>query len=180
MKIATNFVSPLHRAVMPLVAAMWLAALALAGVAWWLLADTAELRGELPQLRQRFERIATGVADAAAQEHMPPAQELAETRKRVAKINAAARTKGVPSTVLLSELETQLPPDAWLSSLHYRASEGEVRLVASARSAEPLSSFLLKLERSALFEAVMLMRETQLAGPGQASVQFEIRLKVRS
>lgn len=180
MKISTNFVSPLQRAVMPLVAAMWFAALAVAGVAWWLLADTAELRGELPQLRQRFERIDTGVVAAAAQERMPAAQELAETRKRVAKINAVARTRGVPSTVLLGELETQLPPDAWLSSLHYRASEGDVRLVASARSSEPLSAFLLKLERSPLFEAVMLMRETQPGGAGQASVQFEIRLKVRS
>lgn len=180
MKIATNFVNPLRQGVMPLLAIVWLAALALAGVAWWLLADTAELRGELPQLRQRFERIDTEVVDAAAQEHMPPAQELAETRNRVAKINAAARTKGVPSTVLLAELETQLPPDAWLSSLHYRASEGDVRLIAAARSAEPLSSFLLKLERSTLFEVVMLMREIQPAGVGQDRVQFEIRLKVRS
>lgn len=187
MKISTNFVRPVQLAVMPIVVALWLAALGLAGGAWWLLTETAELRGELPQLRQRFERITTGADTAAAQrrmptahESMPSAQELAETRERVAKINAAAQTKGLPTSALLNELETQLPPEVWLTSFHHRASEGEVLLVASASSADALSAFLLKLERDSLFDQVMLMREFHPTGTGQPGVQFEIRLKVRS
>lgn len=110
---------------------------------------------------------------------MPPAQELAETRNRIAKINAAAQTRGIPTSVLLTELGTLLPREAWLTSVHFRATEGEVRLVAAARSSDPLSAFLLKLERDPLFEEAMLVREMEPAGAGQASVQFEIRLKVR-
>lgn len=165
---------------MPLMLAMWLAALALAGAAWWLIDDAAELRGELPQLRLRFERIETDGSVVATQQYMPSAQALAETRERVAKINAAAQTKGLPTSTLLTELEKQLPPAAWLTSFHHRAAEGEVLLVASAANADPLSAFLLKLERNPLFDQVMLMRELHPTGAGQPGVQFEIRLKVRS
>ena len=180
MKISTNFVRPVQQAVMPVVVALWIAVLGFAAAAWWLAVDTAELRGELPQLRQRLERIETGGVAVAAPVQLPSARELAETRERVAKINAAAQTKGLPTSALLAELETLLPPEAWLTSFHHRAAHGEVLLVASAASADPLSAFLLKLERNPLFEEAMLMREMQPTGNGQPSVQFEIRLKVRS
>lgn len=165
---------------MPLMFVMWLATLGLAGVAWWLIDDASELRGELPQLQLRFERMQTGGSVIATQQHMPSAQELAETRERVAKINAAAQTKGLPTSALLTELEKQLPPAAWLTSFHHRATEGEVLLLASAANADPLSAFLLKLEQNPLFDQVMLMRELHPPGAGQPGVQFEIRLKVRS
>lgn len=179
MKISTNFVRPVQQAVMPLMIAMWLVALGFVAGTWWLLGDSADMRGELPQLRQRFERINTERSAVSAETQMPNAQELAETRERVAKINAAAQTKGVPTSALLAELEKQLPPEAWLTSFHHRAGEGDVVLVASAANADPLSAFLLKLERNPLFEQVMLMRELHPTGAGKPSVQFEIRLKVR-
>ena len=180
MKISTNFVRPAQQAVMPVMVAIWIAAFCLVAAAGWLVVDAAELRGELPQLRQRFERIETGRGAVAAPVQLPSARELAQTRERVAKINAAAQTKGLPTSALLTELETLLPPEAWLTSFHHRAAEGYVLLVASAASADPLSAFLLKLERDPLFEEAMLMREMQPTGNGQTSVQFEIRLKVRS
>jgi len=180
MKISTNFVRPAQQAVVPVVAVLWFAVFGLTAAAWWLIRDAAELREELPQLRQRFERIenAGGAITASAQQ--PSAQELARTRDRVAKINAAAQTKGVATLALLSELETLLPPEAWLTSVHHRAVEGDVLLVASAANPEPLSALLLKLEREPMFEEVMLLRELQPTANGKASVQFEIRLKVRS
>lgn len=180
MKISTNFVRPVQQAVMPVVIALWIAAFCLAAAAWWLVDDAAELRGELPQLRLRLERIETGGGAVTAPVQLPSAQELAQTRERVAKINAAAQTKGLPTSALLGELEMLLPPEAWLTSVHHRAVGGEVLLVASAASTEPLSVFLLKLERDPLFEEAMLMREMQPTVNGKASVQFEIRLKVRS
>lgn len=180
MKIATNFVRPAQRAVVPVVVALWIAALGLAAAAWWLVVDTTELRGELPQLRQRLGRIEKERNTAAAPAHLPSVGELAQTRERVAKINAAAQTRGLPTLALLSELGAQMPPEVWLTSVHHRAAEGEVVLVAAAASADPLSAFLLRLERDPLFEEVMLMRELQPAGTGRPNLQFEIRLKVRS
>jgi len=179
MKISTNFIRPVQQAVLPVAVALWLAASGFAGGAWWLLGETAELRGELPQLRERFARIEKSVGAVAAKEQMPPARELAETRDRVAKINAATQTKGLATPALLAELETLLPQEVWLTSFQHRAAKGEVLLVASAASADLLSDFLLKLERAPQFEEAMLVRELHPTGAGKPSVQFEIRLKVR-
>lgn len=179
MKINTNFSDPPQQAVKPLLALSWLTVFGLAVLAAWLLGDGLDLRAELPRLHQRAQR-SEAAAQLAPTQALPAERELARTRERVAQLNAVARTSGVQSAALLAELETLLPPQAWLTSLHYRATEGEVRLVAAAPSAEPLSAFLLRLERSALFERAMLMREVQPVGAGQSGVQFEIRLKVRS
>ena len=180
MKISTNFVRPVQQAVMPVVVALWLAAFCFAAAAWWLIHDATELRDGLPQLRQRLEHIAKAGDAVATPVQLPSAHELVQTRDRVAKINAAARTRGVPTSALLSELETLLPPEVWLTSIHHRAVEGEVLLVASAANAEPLSALLFKLERDPLFEKVMLLREIQPTANGKTNVQFEIRVKVRS
>jgi len=176
MKIATNFVRPAQRAVPAIAAAM--AAVAVALIVWaaWLANDAAGLRGELPQLRTRLAHVEAQKPVSAVR--LPPASELGEVRARVARINAAAQTKGLPTLALLDDLEKQLPRDAWLTSVHHRATQGEVVLVAAARRADPLSDFLLKLEDDPLFEEVMLVREAQ-AGEG-AAVQYEIRLKVRT
>lgn len=182
MKIATNFVRPIQRAAIPVAALFWLMSFAFAVSAWWLLDDASALRGELPDLRQRFVRInATGHAPAVQPVQLPSVQELAETRNRVARINAAVRTKGMPTLSLLDDLEAQLPPEAWLVSFHHHATDGEVELIVSASSADLLSGFLLNLERDPLFEQALLVRELQPSGTGKTGiVQFEIRLKVRS
>lgn len=179
MKIRTNFVVPAQKSVKPLLALGWLAAAGLTALAAWLVGDGRALRAELPQLQQRAQRQATAV-QAGAGPTLPADGELSRTRERVARVNAVGRTGGVPSATLLAELETLLPPQAWLTRLHYRAAEGDLRLVAAAGNAEPLSTFLLRLERSALFEQAMLVREVQPTEAGQRGVQFEIRLKVRS
>lgn len=177
MKITTNFVAPVQRAVIPLRLLSWGLAGTLVLLAAALASDGQALRSELPSLRARVARSLAATPDRAA-ETQPSERELGRTRERVAQLNSLSRTVGVTSAVLMVELEALLPPQAWLTRLHYRATEGEVRLVAAAPGAEPLSAFLLALERSALFEQAMLMREVQT--PGMASVQFEIRLKVRT
>lgn len=177
MKIATNFVLPAQRAVAPIAAAMAAIALLLALFAVWLGRDATELRSELPQLRTRLVHVEAQKPVAAVR--LPPAAELADIRARVARINTAARTKGVPTLALLADLEKQLPRHAWLVSVHHRAARGEVMLVAAAHHADPLSDFLLKLEGDPLFDEVMLVREAQPSG-GRGAVQYEIRLKVRT
>jgi Tfp pilus assembly protein PilN len=179
MKIPTNFVRPIQQAVIPVVVALWFAAFCFSTAVWWLVNDATELRAELPSLRQRLDLIATAAGAATIPVQLPSARELTQTRDRVAKINAAAQTKGLPTSALLSELATLLPLEAWLTSIHHRAAEGDVLLVAAAVNAEPLSALLLKLERDPIFEEVMLLREIQPAN-GRSGVQYEIRLKVRS
>lgn len=180
MKISTNFAKPVQHAVMPVAVATWVAALCVVAAAWGLIAEGMELRAELPQLRQRLERFEAGERPVVSRKQLPSTQELAETRARVAKINAVTQTKGMPVSALLAELEALLPPDAWLTSIHHRATQGEVVLVASAAGSAPLSAFLLKLEHAPMFGEVMLMREMQSSGNQKSAIQFEIRLKVRS
>ncbi len=177
MKIGINFVRPAERLMAPVAVAVWGAAMALLAGAAWLAADAVGLRGDLPQLRTRLERV--GAQKPVAVTPLPPAQQLADTRQRVARINAAAQTRGVPTLALLADLERQLPRGAWLTSLHHRAAEGEVQLVVAAGQADPLADFLLRLERDPLFEEVMLLREVQASG-SRTGVQYEIRLKVRA
>lgn len=139
--------------------------------------DGSELRGDLPLLRTRLAHVEE--QKPVAMVRMPPMKKLVETRDRVAIINAAAQAKGAPTLALLADLEKQLPHEAWLTSIHHRANDGEVQLVASAGRADPLSEFLLRLERDPMFAEVMLMREVQPGGD-RGGVQYEIRLKVRS
>lgn len=177
MKIATNFVLPAQRAVAPIAAVMAAITVGFAVSAVWLGGEAARLRGALPQLRTRLAHVEAQKPVNTVR--LPPARELAAIRARVARINAAAHTKGVPTLALLADLEKHLPRAAWLVSIHHRAARGEVMLVAGARRADPLSDFLLKLEDDPLFEEVMLVREAQSAS-GRAGVQYEIRLKVRT
>lgn len=179
MKISTNFVRPAQRATLSLVAAFWAMSIAFIAGAWWLIDDASDARGELPDLRQRLVKMGTRTVGFQPQQ-MPSAEELARTRERVAKINAAAQTKGAPTLSVLAELEAQLPPQAWLVSFHHRAAVGEVQLVVAAAKADTLASFLLALERDPLFAEAMLVRELQTSGDGRAGAQYEIRLKVRS
>jgi Tfp pilus assembly protein PilN len=180
MKISTNFVRPLPRLVQPLTIALWTAALVCAAAAWLLLRDAANLRADLPHLRQRLANVQAGShAVVTGLQPAPSAQVLAETRNRVAAVNAATQTRGITTLALLTELENLLPAQAWLVSLHHRATDGEVMLIVAAASPAPLSNFLLKLERAPQFAEVLLLRESQAAG-GNPNVQYEIHLKVRS
>lgn len=179
MKIATNFVPPAQRAVQPTLILGWIATAALVVLAAALVRDARDLGEELPALRERVARSASATRIDPAP--LPTGErELTHTRERVSHLNQLARTVGTQSAEVLAELETLLPPQAWLTRWHYRATEGELTLVAAAPSAEPLSLFLLQLERSALFEQAMLLREVQRTGAPDSPVQFEIRLKVRS
>lgn len=178
MKISTNFVSTRPGIARPLIAGLLgLALLSLALIAW-LLHDAASLRTELPQLRKRLLNVEANAQTAPQPPaDTPTSKELSDTRNRVIAVNAATKTRGMSTVALLSELEKLLPAQAWLISLHHRAADGEVMLVAAAPSAPPLSDFLLQLERDPKFAEVLLLRESQ--GGSGTDVQYEIRLKVR-
>lgn len=175
MRIATNFVHPLQRMVMPAVAVIWAAVIAFAAGTLWLAHKGEELRSDLPQLRIRLAHVEA--QKPVAQVHLLPMKELIETRERVASINAAAQARGLSTLMLLADLEKQLPRDAWLTSFHHRAPEGEVQLIASAARSDPLSDFLQRLEHDPSFDEVMLLREVRERAPG-SGVHYEIRLKV--
>lgn len=180
MRTSTNFIQPPQKAVTPVAIVLWLLSLGCLTGLWWLLGDAAGLRSDLPVLREQLAHLeATTRKESIPAPQLPPANELVKTRDRVARINAMTQTKGLLTLGLLSELETQLPQEAWLVSLHHRATEGEVTLVAVAASADTLSRFLHKLEHDPAFDKAMLLREV-VAPNGKSGVQFEIRLKVHA
>ncbi len=179
MKIETNFVAAPQRMVRLLQALGWLAAGALLLLALLLLVEGHALRTDMPALRERVALLASAGQPAAAQ-LLTTEQELARTRERVARLNARARAAAVPSAVLLHEIETLLPAEAWLLRWHYRAADGALSLVAAAPRGEPLSVFLARLERSPWVEQALLVREAQASERDGSRVQFEIQVKVRS
>lgn len=176
MKLRSNFVAPAQRAVGPMLITGWLLVLGFLALLLYLLLDGLALRAELPDLQRRAQHLSA----QASQEAMAAAsdEETRRTRERVARLNELVRSGSLPSATLLTELESLLPPQAWLTRYHYRSAMGDVRLTAVAVNAEPLSIFLSRLERSPLFEQAMLAREVQ-GSSGPRHVQFEIRLKVR-
>ncbi|MDH5206760.1 MAG: PilN domain-containing protein, partial [Hylemonella sp.] len=172
MKINTNFVDPVQQRIQTLLWLGWLLAAGLGVLGAWLVHDARDLRAALPALRAQAQRSEKAARPAAVPD-WPSERELARTRERVARLNALAQTDGLASAQLFGELEALLPPQAWLTLVHYRATQGEVRLLAAAPSAEPLSAFLNQLERSALFEQSLLLREIPPTGAGRSAVQFE-------
>ncbi|HZO01030.1 MAG TPA: PilN domain-containing protein, partial [Burkholderiales bacterium] len=73
-----------------------------------------------------------------------------------------------------------LPENVHLVSLQHRAREGEALLVAESPSAEALTAFLLRLEREARFDEVLLSKQGTANAPGASAVQFEIRVRWKS
>lgn len=179
MKIETNFVTPFHRLAVPLAAASWGVVLALAVSLAWLAFDAFEKRGEIPELRERLAQLVSRQQQTEASNKLPPVAELQTVKQRVAALNGLlpAQTHSVFS--LLDDLEALVPDRVWLSAVLYRPRAAEVQLVAESESAEALTGFLLRLEKTARFSEVMLTRQAQQGAHEQRTVQFELRLKER-
>lgn len=172
MKLDTNFVQSPRGALRAALIGVWACAVALFAAAGAYAWQAAAKAAELPQLRVRLAALERRAALPVA---LPPAAELRALQQRVAALNALA---GGPRSALLPtlvELEARLPEPVWLRSVHYVARSGELSLVAEAAAAEPLTQFLLELERSPLYSQVMLVRQT----PRDESVQFDLRMQVR-
>ena len=178
MKITTNFVASPVRWARPLAAALWGMVGVAAAVTLWLVHATMESRDEIPDLRERLAQLEQRQRAITTPEKPLPA-ELHDIKRRVAALNALSGNQGRPAMTLLVDLERWLPDQVWLVSLHDRVKSGEVLLVAESESVEPLTAFLLRLERQPRFSEVLLVKQTPRAAP-RRSIQFEIRLKERS
>lgn len=178
MKITTNFVHSPARLARPLAIGLWgLASMvALSGLSLWYAA--IETRDEIPDLRERLAQLDQRRHELAAQPVLPAA-ELQQLKQRVATLNALSSSRGHSVGSLLADLEQWLPDQAWLVSLHNRAKEGEVLVVAESASVEPLTVFLLRLEQQPRFSEVLLVKQTP-QGTSRKTIQFEIRLKERT
>lgn len=176
VKLHTNLIQPLGRSLPAGLALVWGlvvfggAALALqmqdAGRA---AAERQAMQAQLARLQER--RSEAGQADDFA------ASAVSELLRKIRAVNAVSDVKGPPATLLLSLLERHLPEQAYLLSLHHRHRTGELRLVAEAPGAEPLSTFLQALESDTTFTQVMLMRQSREPRDGRPAVQFEIKAR---
>lgn len=179
MKVTTNFVQSPTRLARPLAIGLWGLAgvVAVTGLLLWHAALDA--RNEIPDLRERLAQLDQRRHELAAQPVLPVV-ELRQLKQRVAALNALSSNRGHSVGSLLADLEQWLPDQAWLVSLHDRAKEGEVLVVAESASVEPLTVFLLRLEQQPRrFSEVLLVKQTP-QGASRKTVQFEIRLKERT
>ena len=179
MKITTNFVASPLRLVRPMAAVLSGLACLMVVVVLWLAQATISARHELPELHEHLAQLEQRRRELTNQEQPPPVVELQDVQRRVTALNTLSGNRGRSVTLLLVDLETWLPDQAWLVSVRDRARDGEVLIVAESESVEPLTAFLLRLEQQTRFSEVFLVKQAPQGAP-RRSIQFEIRLKERS
>ncbi len=176
MKLATNFALPRHRAAPTFAGVIWSTVLALFVTLVWLLIDTSTIRRDFPELRDRLTQLEQRTVPNKNVQ-LPATAEASALRQRVAAVNLRVLTRGRSLTAILSRLETLLPEQAYLVSFQRRVQEGEMLVMAEAESAEPLTAFLLNVEKDTWFSEVLLTRQASQTVTGRKAVQFELRLK---
>lgn len=179
MKINATFIKA-PGAIVPALVGSWTIVAVLAFACLWLVADTLELRSKLPMMARRLS-ILQRQYDAAPKRPLPSEAQLSGMRDRVHMINNMSGVRGWTTSQLLGWLEHNLPRDVHLVALHHKAKEGEALLTAEAGSATALTGFLAELEKEPAFSEVLLSKQSTHTSEGSSSsVQFEIKLRLRS
>jgi len=179
MKINATFIKP-PGAIAPALVGSWTIVAVLAAAGAWLVADTLKLRTDLPMMARRLS-ILQRQYDAAPQRPLPSQDQLSGMRDRVHAINNMSVVRGWTTSQLLGWLEKNLPREVHLVAFHHKAKEGEALLTAEAGSATALTGFLAQLEKEPAFSEVLLSKEsTHTSQASSSSVQFEIKLRLRS
>jgi CHAD domain-containing protein len=157
-----------------------LTGLSLVGVTAWLAVDTVGKVREKTVLTERLADIESRLRDQALIQALPPPEEMAALRQRVATVNALTELRGWPATALLAQFEEWLPDEVSLVSLRHRIKDGEIVLVAESENADLLTGFMHRLEKEPHFSEVLLSRQGAPAG-GRANklLQYELRLRER-
>jgi hypothetical protein len=177
MRIAVSLSATRPRLMLPLAAVVWTLGFVLLFAALLLLVLAVETNAEKPMLETRLARLNEQLSAVRSTQTLPVDAELKSMRQRVNAFNAIAGAKGMASAQLLKWLESELPEKAYLVSLHHRPRDGEALMVVEATTAEPLTAFLLRLEKEPRFQEVLLNKQGTRKAPGVAAVQFEIRIK---
>ena len=179
MKIKTNFVAGVQPLLAPLAIVVWSTTLIFCAGLLWLIFDGIATRNELPGLKQQLSEF-EAVPTIVAKQGLPSDRELRQTRKQVARLNAITQSKGLTTLTLLAKLEALLPEDTVLATVHHRAKEGELLILAQGANAELLSKFLQRLEEDTQLESVVLTHQKEVKDGEKIVVQFEIHARVRS
>lgn len=96
---------------------------------------------------------------------------------RVEKLNNLTEFFGQDVSLILSRLETLVPPGSFLVSLSYRSLSDELILVIESADVSDLTQFVDRLETAELFSDVAIVRQDNVKNKGRAAVQFEIHMK---
>lgn len=179
MKINATFIKG-PGAIVPALIGSWMIVGVLAFACAWLVADTLELRSEVPILARRLS-ILQRQHEAAPKRPLPSQAQLSGMRDRVHVINTMSGARGWTTSQLLGWLEHNLPRDVHLVALSHKAKDGEALLTAEAGSAAALTGFLAQLEKEPAFSEALLSKQSTHTSEGSgSSVQFEIKLRLRS
>ena len=183
MKVTATFIRAPKLILAALIGTWTIAALLLVA-GGWLLADSLQLRSDLPMM-ERHLSILQRQYEAAPKRPLPSEPQLSDLRERVRGLNKLSASRGWTTSQLLMWLEVHLPRDIQLVALHHKANEGVALLTAEAASAAALTGFLSELEREPAFREVLLSKQSAHAGDGAAggggaALQFEIKLKLKS
>ncbi|HKK06818.1 MAG TPA: PilN domain-containing protein [Gammaproteobacteria bacterium] len=178
--LRTNFSRHNANWVPALVAGSWGLVLAALVAAALLFDQHAQLENAMPHLRAQLKKLQSHHAHLEKDKvQLPPHAKLVALQARVSVINGIVASKGRPISELLSRLESLLPKQAWLTSLHHRRGRGELELVAAAHDVGALTKFLKRLEGDPYFSQALLTRQSHAKGKDKSVVEFDIRLVER-
>lgn len=135
----------------------------------------------MPALRVQIKKLQKHRVELEkSKTQLPPYAKLIALRQRVSVINNIVASKGRSISDILAGLESALPKNAWLVSLHHKRNQGELKVVAAAIEVDALTEFLKRLENDPHFSQVLLTQQSHGTGKAKNTVQFEIRLVERA
>lgn len=179
--IQTNFVRRFGGFVPGLLLLSWGIVLAMLILDGLLIVQRENLVQTMPVLQKQIHKLQKRHASLDKQKtQLPPQAKLVALRQRVSVINSIVASKGRSISDILTGLESELPKNAWLVSLHHKRSEGELKLVAASGDVQPLTEFLRRLEADPHFSQALLTQQSHGRGKAKDTVQFEIRLVERA
>lgn len=160
----TNFASGGYERARLIAAAVYLAALVgfcLAGVnAWWALEDRREAAGlqdNIVRVQQQSARLRDDLQTLGfAPENSTAVSELTQ---RVAGLNQILEQKAFSWTTVLNDLESAVPRNVSVTSIHPELKTGVVALQGVALSLQDLTQFMIALERGGRFTDVFLQQQ---------------------
>lgn len=178
MRITTNFSSPAGQMTPYLVGVILLLSVMAVLTSTVLFVSARQISAGLPILKEQIARYSS--REIPISSDLLPHDKLVVLKSQIQNLNMLTGTAGQSLPLLLARLEKIIPDRAWLVSLHYRAHDGETKLVVEADRAEILTEFMNRLDRSGYFSQVLLTRQTQRSEDKSHAIQFEIQLREKS
>lgn len=181
MKLQTSFVKSPANLIPALSILNWGAALLMLLMAVYLVYSGYAYKQENVLQQNQLQKLQTKLevfeSENARKTNQLTLEQFDRLKQRVTKINQLTEFSGQDISLLLSELEKQMPDKSYLVSLSYRSLSDELILVVESADVAKLTLFIDRLETSGLFREISIVRQDNVKHKGHAAVQFEVHLK---